>query len=54
MGDNAVPNRIALIRLHVDYTKAYERRGQNSHVRTIGRGGASLVIDAMLESIHQK
>ena len=54
MGDDAIRNRVALIRLHLEYTKAYEGRGQNGHARTIGRGGASVIIDAILESIHQE
>ena len=54
MGDDAIRNRMALIRLHLEYTKAYERRGQNGHARTIGRGGASVIIDAILKSIHQE
>ena len=53
MGDDAIRNRMALIRLHLEYTKAYEQRGQNGQARTIGRGGASVIIDAILESIHQ-
>lgn len=54
MGDDAIRNRIALTRLHVEYTKAYERQSQNSHAKTIGRGGASVIIDAILESIHKE
>lgn len=54
MDDDAIRNRMALIRLHLEYTKAYERQNQNIHVRSIGRGGASVIIDAILESIHKE
>ena len=45
---------MALIRLHLEYTKGYKRQNQNSHARSIGRGGASVIIDAILESIHKE
>ena len=53
MVDDAIRNRIALICLHLEYTKAYERQIQTGQVKTIGRGGASVIIDTILESTHQ-
>ena len=52
MEDDAIRNRVALIRLQLEYTKAYKRQSRNSHAKAIGRGGASVIIDAILESIH--
>ena len=52
--DDAIRNRIALIRLHLEYTKAYERQSQIGQVKTIGRGGASVIIDTILETIHNE
>ncbi len=54
MGDDVIRNRMALIRLHLEYTKAYECQNQHRHARSIGRGGASVIIDAILESIHKE
>ena len=52
MADDAIRNRMALMRLHLEYTKAYERQSQIGQLKTIGRGGASVIIDFVLESIH--
>ena len=54
MTDDAIRNRMALIRLHLEYTKAYERQSQIGQVKTIGRGGASVIIDTILASIHNE
>ena len=54
MVDDAIRNRMALIRLHLEYTKAYERQSQIGQAKTIGRGGASVIIDTILESIHNE
>lgn len=58
MGDDAIRNRMALIRLHSEYTKTYQtwkaqQQSRNDQPTTIGRGDATLIIDAILESIHQ-
>ena len=53
MGDDAIRNRMALIRLHLEYKKACEQHDTNLRARTIGRGGASVIIDAILKSIHK-
>ena len=54
MVDDAIRNRMALIRLHLEYTKAYERQSQIGQAKSIGRGGASVIIDTILESIHNE
>ena len=54
LDDDIILNRIALIRLHVEYTKAYNRQAQDCRTSTIGRGSASVIIDAILESIHEE
>ena len=53
MSDDVIRNRMALIRLHLEYSKAYEQHHIDPHARTIGRGGASVIIDAILRSIHK-
>ena len=53
MSDDAIRNRMALIRLHLEYSKAYGQHHIDPHARTIGRGGASVIIDATLKSIHK-
>lgn len=57
MGDDAIKHRMALIRLHMEYTKIFESwkndSNQTSTASTIGRGNATLIIDAILESIHE-
>ena len=53
MSDDAIRNRMALIRLHLEYSKACEQHDMNLHARSIGRGGASVIIDAILKSIHK-
>lgn len=51
MTDDDIRSRVALIRLHLEYTKAFER--QKTTETTVGRGGASVIIDTTLESIHK-
>lgn len=54
MGDDAIRNRMALIRLHLEYNKAHKRQSEKNYAKTIGRGGTSVIIDAILESIHKE
>jgi hypothetical protein len=57
MGDDLVRNRIALIQLHLEYTETHQGRrhtsARNRVESTVGRGGASHVIDHILENIHK-
>lgn len=53
MNDDAIRHRMALIRLHLEYINACEQHDLNLHARTIGRGGASVIIDAILKNIHK-
>ena len=57
MGDDAIRNRMALIRLHSEYTKTYQtwkaqQQRRSDQSTTIGRGDATLIIDNILESVH--
>lgn len=56
MSDDELRNRIALVQLHLEYTRLYEggrRQGGASTSSTRGRGDASHVIDRILESTHR-
>ncbi|KAH8680628.1 hypothetical protein BX600DRAFT_504394 [Xylariales sp. PMI_506] len=57
IGDDAIRNRMALIRLHMEYTKTHSARKRGKHgvqkSSTVGRGDATQIIDNILESIHE-
>ncbi|CAN8097032.1 unnamed protein product [Discula destructiva] len=53
MSDDVLRNRIALIQLHLEYTRTHERRCQSAS-STRGRGDASHIIDRILESTHRE
>ena len=54
MSDDLVRNRMALIRLHLEYTETHKARQQyHQHTSTVGRGDASHVIDGILRNIHE-
>jgi hypothetical protein len=57
MGDDVIRSRMALVRLHLEYLRACEsgRADRNTCRRSagIGRGDASVVIDDILQGIHQ-
>ncbi|KAK8131352.1 hypothetical protein PG984_007790 [Apiospora sp. TS-2023a] len=56
MGHDMIHSRMALIQLHLEYTRTHEaRRRPESDVvstSTVGRGGSSRVIDGILQKIH--
>lgn len=58
MSDDLVRSRMALIRLHLEYTETHRARqyhaaGGGRDASTVGRGGASHVIDGILRNIHE-
>lgn len=57
IGDDAIRNRIALIRLHTEYTKIHNAQKTSNQVvprsSKVGRGDATQIIDCILESIHE-
>jgi hypothetical protein len=57
MGDDVIRSRMALIRLHLEYLRACEsgksHRDTGRQSTGIGRGDASVVIDHILQGIHQ-
>ncbi|KAK7932037.1 hypothetical protein PG985_002749 [Apiospora marii] len=56
MGHDMIRSRMALVQLHLEYTRMHEAlRGLESNVTspsTVGRGGSSRVIDGILQIIH--
>ena len=58
MGDDVIRNRMAQIRPHSEYTETFQtwkaqQQNRSDQPTTIGQGDATLIIDAILESIRQ-
>jgi len=57
MGGDLVRSRVALIRLHLEYTEIQQGRGSTSASNrvesTVGRGYASHAIDHILNNVHE-